>query len=92
MINIVDRKLCCACSACVQKCPKHSIIMYEDDEVFSYPLVNQDTCINCNLCEKVCPMLTSNPLVYMLLMVGFVFIFTFMYVKWLQPISKKIIN
>ena len=57
MINIVDKKLCCACSACVQKCPKHSITMYEDDEGFSYPLVNQDTCINCNLCEKVCPML-----------------------------------
>lgn len=37
-------------------------------------------------------MLTSNPLVYMLLMVGCVFIFTFMYVKWLQPISNKIIN
>lgn len=57
MINIVDKKLCCACSACVQKCPKHSIIMYEDDEGFSYPLVNQDTCIKCGLCEKVCPML-----------------------------------
>lgn len=37
-------------------------------------------------------MITSNPLIYMLLMVGCVFIFTFMYVKWLQPISNKIIN
>ena len=36
--------------------------------------------------------LTSHPLVYMLLMVGCVFLFVFVYVKWLQPISNKIIN
>lgn len=36
--------------------------------------------------------LTSNPLVYMLLMVGCVSILTIMYVRWLQPISNKIIN
>lgn len=36
--------------------------------------------------------LTSNALIYALLMVGCVSMFTIIYVRWLQPISNKIIN
>ncbi len=36
--------------------------------------------------------LTSNPYIYMLLMVGCVSMLTVLYVRWLQPISNKIIN
>ena len=57
MIEIKNKKDCCGCSACVQKCPKDSISLEEDYEGFLYPKVNIDTCINCGLCEKVCPML-----------------------------------
>lgn len=57
MINIIDKRRCCGCSACVQRCPKHCISLHEDEEGFLYPVVNQDSCINCGLCEKVCPML-----------------------------------
>ena len=57
MIKIKNKKDCCGCSACVQKCPKDSISLEEDYEGFLYPKVNIDTCINCGLCEKVCPML-----------------------------------
>ena len=57
MINIVDKKLCCGCSACVQKCPKHCISLQEDDEGFAYPVVDKDSCIDCGICEKICPML-----------------------------------
>ena len=31
--------------------------MQEDTEGFLYPKVNKDTCIDCGLCEKVCPIL-----------------------------------
>ena len=57
MIRIVDSTLCCGCSACVNACPVHCIVMSRDIEGFDYPNANQDLCINCGKCEDVCPML-----------------------------------
>lgn len=57
MINILNKQDCCGCSACVQRCPKQCISLHEDEEGFLYPKVNLDTCIDCGLCEKVCPVL-----------------------------------
>lgn len=54
MISIKDKKNCCGCSACASICPKQCITMTEDNEGFLYPQVNEDICINCGLCEKVC--------------------------------------
>lgn len=59
MIRITDKKNCCGCSACVQRCPKQSIRLEEDTEGFLYPKVNEETCIKCGLCEKVCPILNQ---------------------------------
>lgn len=39
MIRITDKKNCCGCSACVQRCPKQSIRLEEDTEGFLYPKV-----------------------------------------------------
>ena len=57
MIEIINKKDCCGCSACVQKCPKQCISLKEDEEGFLYPVVEIETCIDCGLCEKVCPVL-----------------------------------
>ena len=57
MIHIVDKRDCCGCSACVQRCPKHCITLHEDTEGFLYPKVDENSCIDCGLCEKVCPLL-----------------------------------
>ena len=57
MINIQHKSDCCGCSACVQSCPKQCISLHEDEEGFLYPKVDIDTCIDCGLCEKVCPIL-----------------------------------
>lgn len=54
MIEIKDKALCCGCSACAQKCPKQCIEMVEDKKGFLYPKVDETTCIQCGLCEKVC--------------------------------------
>ena len=60
MINIKVKQDCCGCSACMQICPKQSITMVTDNEGFLYPEVNNTTCIDCGLCEKVCPVLNQN--------------------------------
>ena len=57
MINIVNKQDCCGCSACVQRCPKQCISFHEDVEGFLYPKVNLVDCIECGLCEKVCPVI-----------------------------------
>ena len=57
-MKVVNYKnLCCGCDSCVQCCPKHCISMHEDNEGFLYPLVDKETCIDCGLCEKVCPVI-----------------------------------
>lgn len=55
MIDIQSKQDCCGCSACVQRCPKHCITMCEDEEGFIYPHIDMTLCIDCGLCEKVCP-------------------------------------
>lgn len=61
MISIKDKKDCCGCSACAQRCPKQCITMQSDDkEGFLYPVVDTTLCINCGLCEKVCPVINQS--------------------------------
>lgn len=60
MINIKEKKDCCGCGACVQRCPKSCILMKEDKEGFLYPEVNREVCIDCGICEKVCPVINQS--------------------------------
>lgn len=59
MINVTNKYNCCGCNACAQKCPKQCISMQEDGEGFLYPKVDLERCIDCHLCEKVCPCLNQ---------------------------------
>lgn len=61
MINITDKHKCCGCEACAQRCPKQCISMHVDYEGFLYPEVDLSVCIDCGLCEKVCPELNILP-------------------------------
>ena len=60
MINIQNKQDCCGCSACLQKCPKQCISLHEDKEGFLYPKVDLSVCIDCGLCERVCPVLNQS--------------------------------
>lgn len=57
MINIYEKNNCCGCQACFNKCPKDAITMIEDEKGLKYPKIDKKKCINCGLCEKVCPIL-----------------------------------
>lgn len=59
MINITDKSTCCGCNACGDICGHDAITFEVDKEGFWYPLVNQDKCTDCKLCEKVCPNLNA---------------------------------
>lgn len=60
MINIKNKQDCCGCSACAQRCPKQCIKMAEDEEGFLYPKIDISKCIDCHLCEKVCPVINQD--------------------------------
>ena len=54
MIDITNKADCCGCTACVSVCPKNAISMERDVLGFEYPKVDQEKCISCGLCDKVC--------------------------------------
>ncbi len=54
MINIVDPKDCCGCTACASICNRNAISMQPDVLGFLYPKVDVSKCIDCGLCDKVC--------------------------------------
>lgn len=59
MIDIKNKEQCCGCHACYNICPKNAIIMQEDEKGFRYPIIDRDKCIQCGLCEKVCPIIKN---------------------------------
>lgn len=55
MIAIEDKSKCCGCTACYSICPMGAIEMAFDDEGFKYPQIDKVRCIECGLCDRVCP-------------------------------------
>ena len=51
---------CTGCTACLNSCPRKCIKMHQDNEGFLYPVIDKDKCVECGLCEKVCPV--ENPI------------------------------
>lgn len=60
MPNLADKNQCTGCTACANICPKSCIEMKEDDEGFSYPVIDNSRCISCLACERVCPILNNH--------------------------------
>lgn len=62
MINFEIDKRCTGCAACADICPKSCITFRRNKIGFLQPIINKEKCINCHLCEKVCPHLNKiNP-------------------------------
>ena len=62
MINIRNKVDCCGCNACGDICAHQAITFKTDLEGFWYPEVDTEKCINCGLCEKVCPIINVKEL------------------------------
>ena len=52
---VENQSKCTGCEACAQICGKHAITMVENSEGFRYPIIDESSCMNCNLCRNVCP-------------------------------------
>ena len=48
---------CCGCRACEQICGHKALTFATDKEGFLYPVLDVGKCMDCGLCEKVCPMM-----------------------------------
>lgn len=59
MIDIKSSEICSGCHACANACPKNCIKMISDEEGFWYPQIIKEQCINCGLCERVCPIINK---------------------------------
>lgn len=57
VIDSVERKDCCGCSACVQICPEGCLAMKADRHGFCFPELTERSCSDCGLCQRVCPVL-----------------------------------
>lgn len=54
-VDRLPKSECSGCNACGDICPTKAISFKIDIEGFWYPVVNEDTCINCELCTRICP-------------------------------------
>lgn len=49
-----NKSNCSGCTACFNICPRQAIKMHPDNLGFLYPSIDDNLCIDCGLCEKVC--------------------------------------
>lgn len=54
-MEICKSAKCTGCGVCVDACPKNCIALRHDENGFYQSCVNEDDCIRCGRCRKVCP-------------------------------------
>ena len=55
---------CCGCAACANACTTGAIRMVENGEGFLYPVINHEICVDCGVCDRICPRLDEYPVAY----------------------------
>ncbi|MBQ8361084.1 MAG: Coenzyme F420 hydrogenase/dehydrogenase, beta subunit C-terminal domain [Bacteroidaceae bacterium] len=59
MIQLANRLDCTGCSACANICGHNAIAMVADEEGFLQPQIDKEQCVECGLCAKSCPIVSS---------------------------------
>lgn len=59
MLKLADKQSCTGCTACSSICRFNCIQMIEDEHGFYFPQVDISKCVNCGMCESVCPVLNE---------------------------------
>lgn len=54
-LSAEKRSQCTGCEACVQICSQNAISFCFDDELFGYPLIDKEKCVDCGQCYECCP-------------------------------------
>lgn len=58
MASYLDNGLieyCSGCGACKEACPKQCINMKQGRDGFLFPSIDEDSCIHCDKCRRICP-------------------------------------
>lgn len=58
MPTLASHETCTGCAACLNACTHSAITMTADAEGFLIPHVDYNKCVECKLCEKVCPVIS----------------------------------
>lgn len=59
MIEICDIQKCTGCMVCYNVCNNRAISMIPDNEGFLRPNIDASLCVNCGLCNKLCPVVAE---------------------------------
>lgn len=52
-------ELCCECNNCIEACPVGAVAVSAEKSSCKVRLIDEDKCIGCHKCEKVCPVINS---------------------------------
>lgn len=64
MIEICSKNECTGCSACYNACGHSAILMKPDECGYIYPFIDNNKCVECGVCKKVCPVNNPRQLLY----------------------------
>ena len=59
-MKLCNLNKCTGCCACMNSCARHAIEMRPTQLGSIVPVINEDLCIECGKCQRVCPVLSPN--------------------------------